>query len=189
MVNVNSILTAKNHKLPTGAQIMVSISPRKVTHLHVKLKLPGQDHFSDLGDLPIIDGIVTLPMKLVFLLHAKEDRSVAKSIGEKLWHDGFLTWFDENDLLPGDKWEDLIETAIEESDFILVFLSERSIVKTGYVQHEMRYALEQQKLRPSGQRYIIPVLTEPCVPPKEFRDIHWLELWKEDAYDKLRKAM
>jgi len=189
MVNVNSILTAKNHKLPAGTQIRVSMSQSKVAHLHVELKLPGQDDFSDLGDLPIVDGIVTLPMKLVFLLHAKEDRSVVKGIGEKLRQDGFLTWFDENDLLPGDKWKDLIETAIEKSDFIQVFLSARSIVKTGYVQHEMCYALEQQNLRPSGQRYIIPVLTEPCVPPKAFRDIHWLELWKEDAYDKIRKAM
>lgn len=78
MVNLNSIMTANNHKMPAGAQIRLGISRSKAAHVHVELQLPGQDNFNDLGDLPIVDGIVTLPMKLVFLCHAKEDRSAAK---------------------------------------------------------------------------------------------------------------
>ncbi len=188
MTDLHTIRTASNKEIPEGTKVDFSMA-RLPAHIHVKLQLPGQIEFSDLGDLPIVDGTVTLTTKLVFLCHAKEDRVVVKNTSDRLWQDGVLTWFDEKDLVPGDDWEAVAEDAINRSDFVLIFLSEASIVKTGYIQHEMKYAFKQRELRPFGQRYIIPVLVEPCDPPRPFDKIHWLKLWEENAYGKLRKAI
>jgi TIR domain len=72
---------------------------------------------------------------------------------------------------------------------VLVFLSRKSCSKIGYVQKEMKYALEQRDLRPKGYRYIIPILVEECEPPREFRRIQWSRMWEDSWYEKLKLAL
>ncbi len=188
MTELHTIRTAGKKEVPDGTKMLLRAS-RIPGHIEVQLQFPGQKKFSNLGSLPIKNGTVTLPLKLVFLCHARDDREAVRQIGDCLWQDGFIIWLDERDILPGDKWKDRIEDAIERSDFVLVFLSSRSISKTGYVQHEINYALEQYRMRPLNQRYIIPILLEPCEPPRQFNDIQWVEIWQSNAYDMLKKAM
>jgi hypothetical protein len=106
-------------------------------------------------------------LKLLFFSYAHEDQVEVEKIAESLQQDGFLIWLDKKYLLPGDDWRVAIETAMDKADFILVFLSKSSVLKVGYVQKELRYALERSQLSPSGKRYIIPILLEPCTPPHE----------------------
>jgi hypothetical protein len=165
-------------------------------HLRVLVRLPWQKTAKDLGILPIVNREITLPIRLAFLCHAKEDKAVVEEVGSRLLQDGFLLWYDEKDrlpgaegLLPGDSWESKIEQAIEGSDYILAFLSPVSCAKTGYVQREFRLAMRERDRRPSGQRFVIPILTEPCDPPREFKDIHFLRLWEEKAYERLKASL
>lgn len=59
-----------------------------------------------------------------------------------------------------------IEKAIEATDVILVCLSKGSITKEGYVQKEIRVALDYADYKPEGTLFIIPVRLEECTPPK-----------------------
>jgi TIR domain len=128
-------------------------------------------------------------LKLLFFSYAHEDQVEVEKIAESLQQDGFLIWLDKKNLLPGDDWRVAIETAMDKADFILVFLSKSSVLKVGYVQKELRYALERSQLSPSGKRYIIPILLEPCTPPHELQYLHWLPLWEHGAYEKLKNAL
>jgi len=157
--------------------------------LQVHIKLPWQQDFTNFGLLPIVNGEVVLPVKLAFLGHAKEDKQEVEAIGTRLLSDGFLTWYDEKDLLPGDDWQRVIEREIEQCDYFLAFLSSRSVAKVGYVQRELRYALQQRDRRPLGKRFMIPILLDACEVPKEIGDIHFLRLWEPGAYDKLKAAL
>ena len=158
-------------------------------HVRVTLQLPGQKQPKDMGDLPIVDQAIELPLRLLFLCHASEDQSAVESIGERLLDSAFLTWFAPKDLQPGDAWKDQIDDALERADYVLVFLSQASRSKTGYVQREIKYAFEQRELRPDGMRYIIPVLLESCKPPRRFKNIHWVELWKQSGFEKLAASL
>jgi hypothetical protein len=161
--------------------MMIKLSVSKVPkHAHVLVKLPNTDRFEDIGDLPIVDGIIYLPVPFVFLSYAREDSEKVQQINSELRDKGILTWFDKQDLLPGDNWQTKIEEAIETSDYILIFLSPKSINKRGTFQREMKYALDQLLVRPNSESYIIPVLLEECVPPREFKDIQWACGWEED---------
>jgi hypothetical protein len=157
--------------------------------VNVAVQFPGQNKRTRFHNLFIHDHVLELPIKLAFLCHAKEDRETVERLGDDLHQDGFLTWFDKKDLLPGDDWEEKIKDAIERSDYVLVFLSRISCSKVGYVQREMKYALKQRELRPRGQRFIIPFLIEKCEPPREFRRIQWLHAWEEGWYEKLKVAL
>ena len=75
------------------------------------------------------------------------------------------------------------------SGYFLTFLSERSVSKTGDFQRELRYALEQQALRPPGTIFIIPLLLENCTPPASLSDIQWLDATRPDWYGRLKSVV
>jgi hypothetical protein len=189
MTDLHTIRTAGNKQLPDKTMVRMQLDPFINDALRVQIKLPGQEKFSNLGSLKIVNGIIELPVKLIFFSYAREDQYRVNKIARKLWQDGYLTWVDKKDLLPGDDWEVKIEDAIERSDYVLTFLSPSSIIKTGYVQKEFKYALEQQTYRPNGKRFIIPILLKPCDPPHEFKKLQWLRYWEEGAYEKLKQAL
>jgi len=185
---ITGIKIARNRKIPDKTEVILR-NTGGAGHIGAKLKLPWQKEYTDLGILPIVNNEVVLPLQLAFLCHAKDDRTQVEAVGSKLLADGFLTWFDEKDLLPGDDWQQEIEKAIETCDFFLAFLSRTSCAKTGYVQRELRYALEQRDRRPFGKRFVIPILIDECTPPREFMGIHFLRLWELGAYGKLKQAL
>ena len=77
----------------------------------------------------------------VFLSYAREDRARVEQVYDSLKAEGFNPWLDTRDIMPGQEWSQVIGRAIRAADFMLVFLSRRSISKRGYVQREIRAAL------------------------------------------------
>ena len=68
----------------------------------------------------------------VFLSYAREDADTARRIYNDLKKQGIIPWFDEEDLLPGQKWETVIKKEIRESDFFLLLISSYSMGKRGF---------------------------------------------------------
>lgn len=109
----------------------------------------------------------------VFLCHSSTDKPAVRELYQKLravpqgddkpWIE---PWLDEEKLFPGMDWNLEIEKAIEATDVILVCLSNNSITKEGYVQREIRIALDYADYKPEGTLFIIPVRLEECTPPK-----------------------
>jgi hypothetical protein len=186
--NLSGIRFAKDREPPNKTQLRLEVGSLP-SHARVKLKLPGQRTWKDLGEILIVNEILTLPVRYAFLCHQNDDEQRVAEVGERLNQDAVLTWFAPNDLTGGDTWREKIDEAIERSDYILVFLSKGSLSKTGYSQREVKYAFEQRELRPDGERYIILVLLEDFSPPRRFKDIHWIEYWKPDGYERLLKAL
>ncbi len=188
-ITVHRIQTKGKKEVPEGTKVkLVCVDPQN-GKLAIHLKLPGQKDYIELDVITVSDGIVELPVNLVFLSHAKEDVKAVSHLSEKLLQDGVITWFDEKDLLPGDDWKLEIEKGIESSDYILVFLSSCSVAKEGYFQKELKMVLERRELKPEGARYIIPILIDDCKPPRAFKNIHWLKMKSEGWYEKLLRAL
>ena len=83
------------------------------------------------------------PRKLrVFLCHGSEDKAEVRNLYRKLRGDGLDPWLDEEKLLPGQRWQDEIPKAVRNSDVVLVCLSDRTTRRDGYIQDEIRFALD-----------------------------------------------
>lgn len=93
---------------------------------------------------------------VVFLAHASEDKKFVKSLYSRLKSEGFDPWMDEENIMPGEKWEDKIREAIKKSRIFLACISKNSISKDGYVQKELRMALSELEQKPPGYIYFIP---------------------------------
>src|SRR5688572_15322470 len=106
----------------------------------------------------------------VFLCHSSNDKPAVRELCHKLRAESWIQpWLDEEELYPGQDWNFEIEKAVETADVILVCLSKGSTTKEGYVQREIRVALDYADYKPEGTLYIIPVRLEECEPPRRLR--------------------
>lgn len=125
----------------------------------------------------------------VFVSYAKEDSGIAQALVQRLRTDGFATWIDKDNLLPGQDWEHEIRTAIRESSAFLVLLSNGSVGKTGYLQREIREAVENAERMPEGRVFVIPVRLDDCHVPHRLSRWHWVDLFSHDGYDSLKRSL
>ena len=106
----------------------------------------------------------------VFLCHSSNDKPVVRELYKNLRSETWIQpWLDEEELYPGQDWNFEIEKAVEAADVIIVCLSKGSTTKEGYVQREIRIALDYADYKPEGTLYIIPVRLEECEPPRRLR--------------------
>lgn len=78
----------------------------------------------------------------VFVSYAREDRETARRLWLDLKAAGFAPWLDSENLLGGQNWKLAITEAIKSSAFFVALISNFSIQKRGYVQKELKQALE-----------------------------------------------
>jgi hypothetical protein len=129
-------------------------------------------------------------MARIFLCHAREDKPQVREVYHRLRAiDGLEPWLDEEDLLPGQEWEREIPRALQTFDFILVFLSRVSVAKRGYVQREMKLALDAWQEVPEGTIHTIPVRIDECDVPESFRRYHWANLFEPNGFDRMVRAI
>ena len=127
--------------------------------------------------------------KRIFLCYAKEDFEKVLIIYEKLKSEGYKPWMDKKDLLPGQNWELEIQKAIESADFFIACMSKTSVTKRGFVQKEIRFALDILGEIPVGEIYFIPVRLEPCEVPSTIKALHWLDLVTNEDYGRLFQSL
>jgi hypothetical protein len=130
-------------------------------------------------------------MSKVFLSYAHEDIGMAKRVYNDLKRYKLDVWFDNESLLPGQVWRDEIQEAIENSDFFLALLSSKSLTKRGYVQKELKIALDVLDLYPENKVYVIPVRIKDCkVLNRKLQERHLIDLFPErEYYNGIRKIL
>jgi hypothetical protein len=119
----------------------------------------------------------------VFLSYAREDVEAARHLFNDLRNAGIDVWLDTKSLLPGQNWKAAISQAIRESRFFLALLSSNSVSKKGYVQKELKHALEILDEYPDTKIFLIPVRLDNCNPSSEkLQELHWIDIydnWEE----------
>jgi hypothetical protein len=125
----------------------------------------------------------------VFLCHATDDQAVVQKLYQRLLADGINPWFSEKALLPGQDWHLEIRKAVETSDAIVICLSPRAVSKKGFIQKEIKYAIDVAEEQPEGTIFIIPLLLEPTVVPHRLRQWQWCEFYNERGYEFLMNSL
>ena len=125
----------------------------------------------------------------VFLCHSKNDKPIVRELYTKLSSNGLDPWLDEEKLLPGQDWNLEIINAVTKTDVVLVCLSTSSVSKTGYVQKEIKYALDVAQQQPEGSIFIIPAKFEECEIPQSLSRWQWVNMYEAGGYQKLVKAL
>jgi formylglycine-generating enzyme required for sulfatase activity len=121
----------------------------------------------------------------IFLCHSSGDKPAVRELYRRLKAAGFAPWLDEEDLLPGMDWQAEIPKTVRNSDEVIVCLSRGSINKAGYIQKEIKFALDVADEQPEGTIFLIPVKLEECDVPERLARWQWVNLYDEDGYRRL----
>lgn len=125
----------------------------------------------------------------IFLCHASEDKNKVRELYRRLSKDGYAPWLDKENLLPGQEWAVEIPKVVKFSDIVIVCLSNQIETKTGYIQKEIRIALDAAEERPEGSIFIIPLRLEECSVPERLQRWQYVDYFEENGYDKLIKSL
>jgi hypothetical protein len=108
---------------------------------------------------------------------------------KQLLADGIDPWLDEENLLPGQDWALEITKALRASDLIIVCLSRGSVTKEGFIQKEIRQALDVADEKPEETIFLIPLRLEQCEVPERLRKWQWVDLFEKDGYQRLLRSL
>jgi len=127
----------------------------------------------------------------VFLCHASQDKPAVRELYKRLSAEKWIDpWLDEENLLPGQDFDFEIDRAIRDADAIIICLSSLSVVKEGYVNKEIRRALDVADEKPEGAIYVIPLRLDDCEPSfTRLKKLHWADYFTPNAHEKLIKSL
>jgi hypothetical protein len=177
-VTLNNNQTLLESRVRTGDLIRLVISQGLVND-------SGRPHY----EITHRNFIERAQLLRVFLCHSSDDKQEVRRLYQRLLSDGFDPWLDEEKLLPGQEWEHEITKAVRHSDVVIVCLSTGSINKNGYVQKEIRYALDVADEQREGTIFLIPLRLEECESPVRLRRWHWVDLFEDKGYERLKQSL
>ena len=116
----------------------------------------------------------------VFISYAREDIDAAERLYADLRAVGLSPWIDSHKLLGGQDWKNATIKAIRDSDFFIALFSNFAVTKKGYVQREIREAIDVLKSIPAGDIFFIPVRLEPCAICHDMiSDLHRIDVFPD----------
>jgi 5'-deoxynucleotidase YfbR-like HD superfamily hydrolase len=118
-------------------------------------------------------------MKL-FLSHSSKDKSIVKRIKDDLNSYGYVSWLDNEDIPFGAPIVESIEEGLLNSDILLIFLSQNSVLSK-WVQNEWQVKFFQQLSE--KKFYVLPILLTDCELPKFLSHIRYLDFRSKDKYE------
>lgn len=126
----------------------------------------------------------------VFLCHSSGDKPVVRKLYEELISEGWIDpWLDAEKLIPGQDWQLEIPKAVQASNVVVVCCSNSSVSKEGYIQKELRFALDKALEMPDGMIFIIPIRLDDCDIPSSLSKWQWVDYFPSDrrkkAYERL----
>lgn len=131
---------------------------------------------------------LTRPLR-VFLCHSSADKPTVRQLYHQLRIDGIDPWLDEEKLLPGQEWRLEISNAVRDSDIVIVCLSCNSVSKAGYVNKEIKMALDVAEEQPEGAIFLIPLRLEESDVPERLRRWHWVDYFEPKGFERLILAL
>lgn len=125
----------------------------------------------------------------VFLCHSSNDKPLVRELYSRLSAEHIDTWLDEEKLLPGQDWKHEITKAVRSADVVIVCLSRGSIGKAGYIQKEIKDALDVADEQPEDTIFLIPLKLEECEVPERLGRWQWVNYFDNNGYLRLMNAL
>jgi hypothetical protein len=128
------------------------------------------------------------PLK-VFLCHDSNDKVKVRELYRYLRRRSIKPWFDEVDLVGGQDWQAESQRALAASDAVIICLTKSSVAREGYLQRQVKFALDKALEMPEGRIFLIPVRFEECEIPFMLSRYKCVDLFDQGGYQSLMMAL
>ena len=130
---------------------------------------------------------MTASSRAVFLSYASQDAVAARRICDSLRAAGLEVWFDQNELVGGDAWDQKIRGQIKACAlFVPLISAETQARREGYFRLEWKLAAQRTHTIADGTPFLLPVVIDAtrdaeALVPEEFRAVQWTRLASGEA--------
>jgi hypothetical protein len=160
-IEVIADFARKSNCLLLSLHSLVLIDPLRQNILLHLCRSPGANRVLDLlGNSSTTVSLSGYPR--VFLSHSSADKPFVGRLAADLKSRGVSVWFDQWELKVGDSLTQKIEDGINESGWLVVVLSKKSVV-SDWVQKELR-AAQARELRDKDV-FVLPIIIDDCAIP------------------------
>jgi len=128
-------------------------------------------------------------MARIFLSYARDDAQPVRLIRDFLIAMGHEAWMDMYNLPPGTVFDVEIAKEIKRSDYVIVCLSCHSVNHRGFVQREVKFALDEFSKVPEGRIFLIPVRLDECEVPYSLTHLTWVDNFGADSKVRILQAV
>ena len=133
--------------------------------------------------------------KAVFLSYASQDAAAVSRIAEALRAAGAEVWFDQNELVGGDAWDQKIRRQIKDCALFVPVISANTNARSeGYFRLEWKLAVDRSHLLADDHPFLFPVVIDDTSDaaarvPDKFREVQWTRLNVKDTPDSLARRV
>ena len=113
---------------------------------------------------------------MIFLSYAREDSERAEKIYSMINRPDRPVFYDKESLMPGMDWKEEIGKKLETCKLVLILYSRHTEEKEGFIQKEIRYALERSEMMPEGRIFIVPIRFDEATVPRKIARYQWLDI-------------
>lgn len=127
-----------------------------------------------------------------FISYAREDYDTAVRLHDDLRRAGAIPWLDRKTIRAGEDWRQAIREGLKSATHVIALISQHSVNKRGFVQNELRQALELLEETPPGQIFIIPVRPDASEPHHaRLNDLHRVDLFNnyEEGLERILESL
>ncbi len=123
-----------------------------------------------------------VPRPTVFISYASEDRAAARQLRDALEAAGLDVWYDENELVGGDAWDQKLRRQIRDCEYFMPVISETTERrKEGYFRREWRLAAGRTLDMADDVMFLLPVTIDGTSEagarvPEKFLTVQWLRV-------------
>lgn len=116
-----------------------------------------------------------------FISYSKIDITHARGFAAKLKSESWIDpWFDEEDILPGQVWQDRVTHGVSNSHAVIILLSKAAVASEGYFHKEIKLALDTAAEKPEGTIFIIPIRLDECTVPMMLQKYQYVDYFGSD---------
>src|SRR5678816_3623300 len=126
---------------------------------------------------------MTADLPKIFFSYARADSQFVLELANDLRSAGVNIWIDQQDILPGERWDNAIQKALTTAPCLLVVLSPASVASQS-VMDEVAYALQFNKR-------VVPVLYQRCDIPFRIQRLQYIDFTdsNEEGLRQLLRAL
>lgn len=116
----------------------------------------------------------------IFLSHSNKDKEAVRRVNKDLRAHNFDTWIDEDDIPFGGSITKYVEKGLDNSDVIMVFLSQHAVLSKWLEIEWQTKFFEQVK---KDEILVIPVLLEECKIPSFLATCRYADFSQKEQYE------
>lgn len=126
----------------------------------------------------------------IFISYASPDRERVLEYFDWLKKNGFNVWMDCRSIKAGQNWDFEIKRGLDKATFILMFISNISYDRRGYIQREIKLALDKLNEKLIDDIYIIPVLLDDDAKvPDQLKGIQYISASNSQSFSQIADAL